>query len=292
MHRGLPGLPIVIGDDDDAARRRDHLAYTRHGLCGRGVHTCAVPPSTGHCANAPYNMSGSRTSMPNCAEPSTFAGTCRVRRARVPTSVNAARRLQRHVLGTGSSRPLRELHRRSVRRHAAVSTRPPSTRQSAASTDHAVAAACDEHHARWAPAWRSFSQASRTDGAAARDLPAEQLVDVGGAGRRRSNANRLERRRRAPRQSASAARCRRPAPSRSDPREDRDRVVVRRCCSQAFGMPPAAVPAAAPAQPGSTKPMTKAAAGIAADDLEKVAAARFIATCSCVHLPSRKFGRA
>jgi len=60
------------------------------------------PPSTGGCASAAYSMPGRRTSMPNCALPSTFAGVSR-RCIFVPTYLKLRGSLSGTFSGTGNA---------------------------------------------------------------------------------------------------------------------------------------------------------------------------------------------
>src|SRR5205823_6012160 len=61
-----------------------------------------LPPNTGQAATAANFMPGSRTSMPNCAVPSTLSGVSR-RFAGVPISLKSLGSLRATPLGTGRS---------------------------------------------------------------------------------------------------------------------------------------------------------------------------------------------
>ena len=137
-------------------------------------------------------MPGSRTSRPNCAEPSTLPGVS-VRFARVPIRVNRSGALSATSFGTGSFD--------CGLRHFAVGQRIAIRIEHLAALDAALGnvdlpvlrGGLDQHHARRRARLAQALPGIAHAGAAAGDLHADHRVDIRGAGRRRFDRDGRER---------------------------------------------------------------------------------------------------
>src|SRR5881397_1217102 len=123
----------------------------------------SLPPNTGQAATAANFMPGSRTSMPNCAVPSTLSGVSS-RFAGVPISLKSLGSLRATALGTGRSaaRSTRAPYVR-LRPVGPCITTPFAARHELRSTFQVWAAADTSMVRAVAPARRNGSQLPRTD---------------------------------------------------------------------------------------------------------------------------------
>ena len=123
----------------------------------------SLPPTTGLAATAAIFIPGSRTSMPYCVVPFTFAGVSR-RLAGVPISLNSLGSFKATCAGTGSFAAVSaSAPYDSLRPVAACVTTPLCARHDAGSTFQVSAAAARSMVRAVAPARRSGSYSNLTE---------------------------------------------------------------------------------------------------------------------------------